>query len=69
MEIKPVERPAKEIIGGFESIGTSIISDILDQMGLDCLVSGIRAVREGFTLVGPVVTVKEISGPLGTYKN
>ena len=67
MEIKPVERPAKEIIEGFESIGTSIISDILDQMGLDCLVSGIRAVREGFTLIGPVLTVKEISGPLGTY--
>jgi hypothetical protein len=53
MKIKPVERPAKEIIEGFESIGTSTISDILDQMGLDCLVSGVRAVREGFTLGRP----------------
>ncbi len=68
MEIKTVERPAQEIIEGFESIGTSIISDILDQMGLDCLVSGIRAVGEGFTLIGPVLTVKEISGPLGAYR-
>ena len=68
MEIKPVERPPKEIIAGFESIGTSTISDILDEMGLDCLVSGVRGVREDFRLVGPALTIKEISGPLGTYK-
>ena len=68
MEIKSVERPPKEIVAGFESIGTSTISDILDEMGLDCLVSGVRAVREDFRLVGPVLTIKEISGPLGTYK-
>jgi hypothetical protein len=27
-------------------------------MGLDCLVSSARSVREGFTLVGPVLTFK-----------
>jgi 3-hexulose-6-phosphate synthase / 6-phospho-3-hexuloisomerase len=67
MEIHPVERPSKAIIEGFRSISTSTVSDILDRMGLDCLVSGIRAVSEGFRLVGPAVTIKEVSGLAGTY--
>jgi regulator of RNase E activity RraA len=36
-------------------------------MGLDCVVSGIRAVKEGFKMVGPAVTIKEVSGVAGTY--
>lgn len=67
MEVKPVQRPPKEIIEGFRSIGTSTISDVLDQMGLDCLVSGVKGVDPGFTLVGPALTVKQISGLAGTY--
>ncbi len=67
MEIKPVERPSKEIIEGLRSIDTSTISDVLDDMGLDCLVSGIKGVDVGFALVGPAVTIKQISGLLGTY--
>ncbi len=67
MEIKPVERPAKEVIEGFRSIDTSTISDVLDEMGLDCLVSGVKAVDVGFALVGPAITIKQISGLVGTY--
>lgn len=67
MEIKPVQRPAKEIIEGFRSIDTSTISDVLDEMGLDCLVSGVKPVDVGFTAVGPAITIKQISGLAGTY--
>lgn len=67
MEIKPVERLPREVLEGFRSIGTSTISDVLDQMGLDCLVSGIKPVDQGFTLVGPAITIKQISGLVGTY--
>lgn len=67
MEIKPVERLPKEVIEGFRSISTSTISDVLDQMGLDCIVSGVKTVDEGFTLVGPALTIKQISGLVGTY--
>ncbi|KPK95147.1 MAG: hypothetical protein AMJ94_00365 [Deltaproteobacteria bacterium SM23_61] len=67
MEIKPVERLPKEVIEGFRSVNTSTISDVLDQMGLDCLVSGIKAVREGFKLAGPALTIKQVSGLAGTY--
>ena len=67
MEIRSVERPPRALVEGFRSIGTSTVSDILDGMGLDCLVSGISAVRQGFRMVGPAVTIKEISGVAGTY--
>ncbi len=67
METKPVKRPPKEIIEGFRSIDTSTISDVLDQMGLDCLVSGIKGVDPGFALVGPAITIKQASGVAGTY--
>ncbi|HSR10214.1 MAG TPA: RraA family protein [Thermodesulfobacteriota bacterium] len=68
MEIKPVQRPPKEIIEGLRAIDTSTISDVLDDMGLDCLVSGaIRGVDPAFSIVGPAVTIKQVSGVAGTY--
>ncbi|MEN6437159.1 MAG: RraA family protein [Syntrophobacter sp.] len=67
MEIHEVERPPKELVEGFRSISTSTVSDILDQMGLDCLVSEIKAVKDDFKMVGPAVTIKEVSGIAGTY--
>lgn len=67
MEIRSVERPLKAVVEGFRSVSTSTVSDILDRMGLDCVVSGIRAVKEGFKMVGPAVTIKEVSGVAGTY--
>jgi regulator of RNase E activity RraA len=67
MEIRVVERPPKAVVEGFRLVSTSTVSDILDRMGLDCVVSGIRAVKEGFRMVGPAVTIKEVSGTAGTY--
>jgi len=67
MDIKNIERPEKRIVEGFKSIGTSTIADILDEMGLRGIMYGIRPVQPGTRLVGPAVTVKEISGDVGTY--
>jgi 3-hexulose-6-phosphate synthase / 6-phospho-3-hexuloisomerase len=67
MEIKRVERPPKEVVEGFRSVGTSTLSDVLDQMGLDCLASGIKGVDVDFKIVGPALTIKQVSGVLGTY--
>lgn len=67
MEIKPIVRPSKEQIEGFRSIGTSTLGDILDSMGIQNVVSGLKPVKQGMVLVGPAVTIKEVSGVLGTY--
>ena len=67
MEIKDLTRPPRELVEGFRSVGTSTLGDILDGMGLKGVVSGLRAMKDGTVLVGPAVTVKEVSGVLGTY--
>lgn len=67
MEIHTIERPSERVIEGFRSTCTSTIADLLDEMGLRGIMSGIRPVEPGATMVGPAVTVKEISGDVGTY--
>ena len=36
-------------------------------MGLEGVISGLRPIKDGTVLVGPAVTVKQVSGVLGTY--
>ena len=67
MEIKELNRPPRELVEGFRSVGTSTLGDILDGMGLEGVVTGIRPMKDGTTLVGPAVTVKQVSGVVGTY--
>jgi len=67
MEIKSLNRPPKELVEGFRFVRTSTISDILDEMELHGVISGLKSVKDGNTLVGPAVTIKEVSGFLGTY--
>jgi 3-hexulose-6-phosphate synthase / 6-phospho-3-hexuloisomerase len=67
MEIKPLKRPPNKVIEGFRSIGTSTLGDILDSIGVETVISGLKPVKQGMVLVGPAVTVKEVSGVLGTY--
>jgi regulator of RNase E activity RraA len=67
MEIKDMKRPPQELVEGFRSVGTSTLGDILDGMGLKGVVTGIRPIKQGTTLVGPAVTVKQVSGVVGTY--
>ena len=67
MEIKDMRHPPKELVEGFRSVGTSTLGDILDGMGLEGVVSGLRPMKDGTVLVGPAVTVKQVSGVVGTY--
>jgi regulator of RNase E activity RraA len=67
MEIKHIIRPPKELVEEFRSIGTSTLSDLLDNIGIQGVISGLRPVKEGMVLVGAAVTIKEVSGVLGTY--
>jgi regulator of RNase E activity RraA len=67
MEVNTFDRPPETLVEGFRSIGTSTIGDILDEMGIQGVATGLRAVVEGSRLVGPAVTVKETSGTVGTY--
>jgi regulator of RNase E activity RraA len=67
MEIKDRNQPPRELVEGFRAVGTSTLGDILDGMGLQGVICGLRALKDGTGLVGPAVTVKEVSGVLGTY--
>jgi regulator of RNase E activity RraA len=67
MEVKSVVRPSPELMEGFRSISTSTISDLLDLMGIEGVISGLSGLKNGSYLVGCAVTVKEITGPRGTY--
>jgi regulator of RNase E activity RraA len=67
VEIKDLNRPPRELVEEFRSVGTSTLGDILDAMGLEGVVSGLRPMKDGSVLVGPAVTVKQISGIVGTY--
>lgn len=68
MEIKDMSRPPQELVEGFRSVGTSTLGDILDEMGLEGVVCGLRPMKVGSVLVGPAVTIKQVSGVLGTYR-
>jgi regulator of RNase E activity RraA len=66
VEIKDMRRPPKELVEEFRSVGTSTLAEILDTRGLEGVVSGLRPMKDGSVLV-PAVTVKQISGVVGTY--
>jgi 4-hydroxy-4-methyl-2-oxoglutarate aldolase len=67
MDIKPLNRPPKESAEGFRSIATSTLSDILDRIGFQGVISVLKSVKEGTGLARPAITTKEVSGVLGTY--
>ena len=59
------------------SFGRWLEAGQTDRASIDCrdgrqdgngwVVSGTRAVKDGSVLIGPAVTVKEVSGTLGTH--
>ena len=55
------------VVGRFAVIPTSTLSDVLDSLGLQGVLTGIHAVAPDMKVVGPAVTVKEVSGSLGSY--
>ena len=51
----------------FEAVSSSTLSDIMDDLGIPAVLAGIRAMTPNAKAVGPAMTVKEVSGTLGTY--
>lgn len=69
MDIGEIRRPKKQLIEGFQGLATSTIGNALDDMKISGVIQNINPVSPGFRLVGGAVTVKEITGVLGTYTN
>lgn len=57
----------KAIIQRFAAIPTSTLSDVLDSFGISGVLREIHAIAPNMKVVGPAVTVKEITGNLGSY--
>jgi len=67
MEKGKLERPPKEIIEGFRDIPTSTISDVLDKMGVNGIISGLRVLVPGVRIAGAAFTIRAIVGERGSY--
>ncbi len=50
-----------------KSFSTCTLSDALDLLGIQGVITGISPIVEGTKLIGPVVTVKEITGEKGSF--
>jgi 3-hexulose-6-phosphate synthase / 6-phospho-3-hexuloisomerase len=69
MDIGEIKRPPKSLIEGFKGLATSTIGNVLDDMKIQGIVQNIKPICAGFHFVGCAVTVKEVTGVLGTYTN
>ncbi len=69
MEIGRITRPAKELVEGFRHLATSTIGNVLDDLKISGVIQNIKPVSPGFRFAGPALTVKEVTGVLGTYTN
>lgn len=67
MDIGEIQRPPKEIIAGFIKIPTSVISDVLDKMGINGIVNELQHFLPGSRIAGPAFTAKHVTGVLGMY--
>jgi regulator of RNase E activity RraA len=69
MEVGSLTRPPKALIGGFKSLATSTIGNVLDDMGIQGVIQNIKPISAGFRFAGGALTVKEVTGVLGSYTN
>ena len=67
MRAGPIKRPAGKLIDGFRGLATSTIANALDEAGVDGIVTALKPVAPGLVLVGPAVTVREITGARGSF--
>jgi regulator of RNase E activity RraA len=49
------------------SFGASTLGGVLDELGLDGLITGLRAVEPGHSFAGPAFTVKMVAGERGSF--
>ncbi len=69
MEIGSITRPPKLLIEGFKNLATSTIGNVLDDLKIQGIIQNIKPICPGFHFAGCAVTVKEVTGLLGTYTN
>jgi regulator of RNase E activity RraA len=69
MEIGRLIRAPRELIEGYQGLGTSTIGNVLDDLRVQGIVQNIKPVCHGFRFVGSALTVKEVTGVLGSYAN
>jgi len=67
MPTPTVTRPAEELIAGFGKLATSTIANALDDIGVHGVMTGLRPVAPGMRCVGPALTVRETTGPVGSF--
>ncbi len=61
------KKAPNKILFKFKDIPTSILSDVLDLLGIRGVITGILPIVEGISLVGSAVPVKAVCGARGTY--
>ena len=69
MDIGKLVRPPKKLIEGFRGLATSTIGNVLDDMKISGVIQNLKPVCAGFRFAGAALTVKEVTGVLGTYTN
>jgi len=57
----------KVLLRDFKRISVSIVSDVLDRLGICGILSGFHSISTGAKVVGTAMTVKELLGDLGEY--
>ena len=67
MEEGRLVRPPKKIVEGFRDIPTSTISDVLDEMGINGIINGLRVLVPGVRIAGAAFTIKAVAGERGSY--
>lgn len=68
MPYPDIARPEAVLIDRIRRLATSTLANALDDVGLHAnVIVNIKAVAPGFRFVGPAVTVKETSGPYGSF--
>jgi len=62
-------RPPKTWVEEFKNLSMSTIGNVLDDMHLQGIIQIIKPLFPGFRFAGAALTVKEVTGVLGTYTN
>lgn len=57
----------KDLIERFKEVSTSTLNDVMDEMGINGIITGLRCLVPGNRIVGPAFTVKEAVGTVGAY--
>ncbi|MGC6391490.1 MAG: RraA family protein [Alphaproteobacteria bacterium] len=57
-----------EIIERLKKLATPTIANAIDEIGQGGIMKGIHAVGAGFKCAGRAVTVRQVTGPLGSFK-